>query len=91
MVSIRSTEAKCSGREGRDALESHAHAGFAYRVADGEDAGVEHADDVPGVGLVDDRALLRHELLRLRKAQRLAALHVVILLIALEAGRSRCA
>ena len=67
MVSIRSTEAKCSGAKVGMPLEFHAHAGFAYSVADGEDAGVEHADDVPGVGLVDYRALLRHELLRLRR------------------------
>ena len=68
----------------RDALEAHVHFGLADRVADGEDARVEHADDVAGVGLVDDRALLRHELLRLRELERLAALHVQILMVAHE-------
>ena len=75
-------------RKRRDALKAHTHLRVADRIADGEDAGVEHADDVTGVGLIDDRALLRHELLRLRELERLAALHVQVLMVALELARA---
>ena len=49
-----------------------------------ENAGVEHADDIARVGLVDDLALLCHELLRLRQAQLAVALHMVYLGLALK-------
>ena len=54
--------------EGRDAGEAELFARHGDRVADGEDAGVEHADDVARVGLVDDLALGGHHRLRLGKA-----------------------
>jgi hypothetical protein len=44
-------------RKGGDALEAELLARHGDGVADGEDARVEHADDVAGVGLVDDLAL----------------------------------
>ena len=76
------------GSEGRYALELHLHGLVAYRVADRENAGVEHADDVTCVGLVYYRALLRHKLLRLRKTDGLAALNVEIFLVALKFARA---
>ena len=57
-------------------------------VADREQARIKHADDVAGVGLVDDLALRRHHGLRLGKAHLLAALHVVILGVALKLARA---
>ena len=81
-------DGKMLRRKRGDTLEAHAQLRVADRVADGEDAGVEHTDDVAGVGLIDDRALLRHELLRLRKLERLAALHVQVLMVALELARA---
>ena len=48
----------------------------ADRVADGEDARVEHTDDVARIRLVNDFAALRHHLLRLRKLDLATALHM---------------
>ena len=55
-------------------------------VADGENAGVEHADDVPGVGLVHNLPLRRHHLLGLGEAHFLAGLDVEVLRVPLEAA-----
>ena len=71
-------------REGRDAAEFELFARHGDGVADGENAGVEHADDIARVGLVDDLTLGGHELLRLRQAHFFAALHVIIFRVALE-------
>ena len=76
------------GRERRDALKADLFVLGADRIADGVDAGVEHADDVSGVGLVDDLALLGHHLLRLRELDGLSALHVVVFLVALKLARA---
>ncbi len=53
------------GLKGGDAGELEFLSRHRHRVADGEDAGVKHADDVPGVGLVDDLPLRGHHLLGL--------------------------
>ena len=76
------------GLERRDAGEAELFAGHRDRVADGEDAGVEHADDVASIGLVDDLALGGHHRLRLRKAHLAAGLDVEILGVALELARA---
>ena len=76
------------GLERRDAGEAELFAGHRDRVADGEDAGVEHADDVARVGLVDDLALGGHHRLRLGKAHLAAGLDVEILGVALELARA---
>ena len=75
-------------REGWDALEADVHVFLADGVADGEDAGIEDADDVTGVGLVDDGAVLGHELLGLGKPEGLARLDMEILFIPLKAARA---
>ena len=75
-------------REGRDAAEAELLPRRADGVSDGENAGVEHADDVARVGLVHDLALRGHELLRLRQAHFLVALNVIILRVALEFTRA---
>ena len=74
--------------EGRDAAEAELLARHGDGVADGEDAGIEHTDDVAGVGLLHDLTLARHHGLRLRKAHLLVALHMVILCVALEFARA---
>ena len=74
--------------KGRDTGISELFARHGDRVADGEDAGVEHADDVAGVGFVHDLALGRHHGLRLGKTHLLAGLHVVILRVALKPARA---
>ena len=56
----------------------------AQGVADGEDARIEHADDVPGVGLLDDLPLGRHQLLGPGQPDLLPALDVVDLLVRLK-------
>ena len=76
------------GREGRDAAEFELLARDGDGVADGEDTGVEHADDIARIGLIDDLTLGGHELLRLRQAHFLAGLHVVIFRVALELARA---
>ena len=75
-------------REGRDTLEHDILTLLAYCIADREDAGVKNADNISGIGLVDNGALLRHQLLRLSKPQRLSALHVVIFSVALKPART---
>ena len=70
--------------EGGDTGEAELLPGHTDRVADGENAGIEDADDIPGVGLFDDFALLGHQLLGLGEAHFLIALDVEILLIPLE-------
>ena len=70
--------------KGRDAGEAEFLPRDGDGIADGEDARVEHADDIPSVGLVDDLPLLGHQLLRLRQAHFLAALDMVILPVPLE-------
>ena len=86
MVSIRSTAAKCSGA--KVGMPSNiTFRPFSHIVSPMENMpGVEHADDVTGIRLVDNGALLRHELLRLREAQGLSALHVPILPVALKSA-----
>ena len=80
---LRADAGEMLRRERRDARKAELFARRGDGVADGEDAGIEHADDIPGVGLVDDLALLRHELLGLRQAQLAAALHMEHLCLAL--------
>ena len=75
-------------RKGRNSGKFEFLARHGDRIADGEDAGIEHADDIAGVGLVDDFALLRHELLRLGQAQLAVALHVEHLGLTLEFARA---
>ena len=70
--------------EGGDALELHLVALVAHGVSNGENARVEHADDVPGVGLVDDGPVVGHELLGLGQTEGLAPLDMEILLIPLK-------
>ena len=70
--------------KGGDGVELELLAGGAQGVADGEDAGIKHADDVAGVGLLDDLTLGGHQLLRPGQADLLAALDVVDLLVRLE-------
>ena len=48
--------------EGGDARELDLLFAGAQGIADGEDARVEQADDVAGVGFVHDGAVLRHQL-----------------------------
>ena len=54
--------AKCSGEKVGDAGELDLLLAGTQGVADGEDARVEQADDVAGVGFIDDGAVLRHQL-----------------------------
>ena len=63
--------------------------GGAEGVADGEDAGVEHADDIPGIGLLDDLALGGHELLGAGEAELFLALDVVDLFVRVEPAGAR--
>ena len=53
-------------------------------IADGEQAGIEHADDVAGVGFLHDLALRGHHGLGLAETQLFAALDVVIFRIPLK-------
>ena len=53
-------------------------------IADGENARVKHADDVPGVGFVHDFPFGGHQLLGLRKTHFLIALDVEIFRVPLE-------
>ena len=90
-VSLGLTREKCSGAKVGMLLEAELLPGDGDGVADGEDARVEHADDVSGVGLVDDFALLCHQLLRLGELELFAALHMVYLAVAEILAASRCA
>ena len=76
------------GLERRDAGEAELFAGHRDRVADREDTGIKHADDVARVGLVDDLALGGHHRLRLGKAHLAPRLDVEILRVALEPARA---
>ena len=60
--------------EGGDGVELELLPWGAQGVPDGEDARVEHADDVPGVGLLDDLPFCRHQLLGAGKTNLLPAL-----------------
>jgi len=71
-------------REGGDACELDLLFAGAQGVADGEDARVEQADDVAGVGLVHDGAVLRHQLGAGGQLDVLALLHMEGLHAALE-------
>ena len=62
--------------KGGDALELHFHARGAHGVANGENARVKHADNVPGIGLLDDFPALGHHLLGLRELHFPPALNV---------------
>ena len=70
--------------KGGDSLEMELLPRHGDGVADGEHARVEHADDVPSVGLVDDLPLGGQHLLGLAEAQLFPALHVVVLRVPLE-------
>ena len=63
-------------RERRDLLEFDLHGRITERIADREDAGIKDADDIAGEGFLDDLAVLRHELLRLRQADLALPLNV---------------
>ena len=63
--------------EGWDALEGEPPAPPAKGVPDGEDARVEQADDIPGVGLLHHLPLLGHQLLGLGQLHLFATLDVV--------------
>ena len=76
------------GLERRDAGEAELFAGHRDRVADREDTGIKHADDVARVGLVDDLALGGHHRLRLGKAHLAAGLDLEILGVALKLARA---
>ena len=63
--------------EGGDALKGDFLPRGAQCVANGEHARVEHTDDVPGVGLLDDFPALGHQLLGLGKLHLPPALDVL--------------
>jgi len=74
--------------EGGDARELDLLFAGAQGIADGEDARVKQADDVAGVGLVHDGAILRHQLGAGGQLDVLALLHMVGLHAALELARA---
>ena len=76
------------GCEDGNPLEADLLPLLANGVADRENAGVEDADDVAGVRLVDHLALRRHHLLRLGKAETLVPLHVIVFFRAVESARA---
>ena len=76
------------GREVGNALVRDLHTGLTDGVTDREDARVKHADDISRIRHLNALALLRHHLLRLRKLDILAALHVEIFLTALKLARA---
>ena len=67
---------KVLGGESRDAFIAEVLFGGADRVADGIDAGIEHAHDVARVGLGQDLAVAGHQLLGLGQALDPAGLDV---------------
>ena len=69
------------GGKGGDGVKPELLARGAQGVANGENTGVEHADDVTGVGLLDDLSLSGHELLGTGQAQLFASLQVVDFLL----------
>ena len=72
-------------RKGGDGVEAELLPRRAQRVADGKDPGVKDADDVSGVGLLNDLPLGGHELLGPGELDLLAALDVVDLPIRVKA------
>ena len=70
--------------EGGDGVEAELSARGAQSISDGEDAWIEHADDIPGVGLFDDLPLGGHELLGPGELELFAALDVIDLLVGVE-------
>src|SRR5206468_9383733 len=75
------------GREAGDALELDGRA-LAEAVTDAQDAGIPHAQDVARVGLVDESALLGHELHRAGEREWLAGAGVLDLHAAGELTRA---
>ena len=75
---------KVLGGEGGDGVEFEFFPRGAQGVPDGEQPRVEHTDDVPGVGLLNDLPLGGHELLGPGEADLLAPLDVVDLPVGLE-------
>ena len=76
------------GREGGDACKLHLLFAGAQGVADGEDARVEQADDITGICLVHDGAVLRHQLGAGGQLDVLALLHMEGFHAALELARA---
>ena len=77
-----------SGREARHADEVEGLA-FGERVADAQVAVIGDADDVAGIGLVGDRAVLGEEEMRRVQSDRLAGAHVLRLHAAHELARAQ--
>ena len=63
--------------EGRDTFKLELLVGRTERVTDGENARIKDADDISGVGLLDDLTALSHQLLRLGQTDLLSALNMV--------------
>ena len=63
-------------REDRDVCEVEVLRRCGHGVADAEDARIEKTDDVAGIGVFDDRSVLRHELLRLGECDLLSGTHM---------------
>ena len=80
----RTDALKVLRREGGDWVEAKLPAGGTQGVSNGENARVEHADDVSGVGLLNDLPLGGHQLLGAGQADLLAALDVVDLPVCLK-------
>ena len=66
--------------EGGDTAKFEFAGTCAESVAYGENAGVEHADDIPRIGFFHNFSLLGHHLLRLGQFDLFPALHVICLL-----------
>ena len=64
-------------REDRDVCETEVLRGCGHGIADAEDARVEKTDDVSGIGVFNDRSVLRHELLRLGECDLLSGSHML--------------
>ena len=78
-------DGKMLGRKGGDLVETQTLDGrIGNGVADREDAGVKHADDIPCVGGVHHLARLGHHLLGLGEAEGLAALRVEVFTASLK-------
>ena len=76
------------GRKGRDARKHALALGVAHRVADCKHARVKNTDDVARVGLVYDRTVLRHQLLRRGEHHLFARAHVQHLFTAHKLARA---
>ena len=70
--------------KGRDAGVSELLTRYRNGIADGENARVEHADNITGIGLVHNLSLSGHHGLGLRQAHFFARLHMVILCLSLK-------